>query len=199
MTPAGQETRLTKGMKDYYLRKARSKGDLPTWLFSAEERQGGRDDFDEISSMVDRRDRVYRDRARAIRGVKTDDYAPLASSRNRRGLRDVYEEASVASEPVISSGRRGRDYQSEDEVGSKAASRLKAMRDAKRPVRQDTFMDLEEEPEDRYSRRRGGRIVESDQARDLPAPPLPPRRVAVGLPAGPNGNGPRPPRPPRYR
>ncbi|KAH8099472.1 hypothetical protein BXZ70DRAFT_226639 [Cristinia sonorae] len=37
-TPAGQETRLTRAMKEYYINKARDPADLPEWLFEQRDR-----------------------------------------------------------------------------------------------------------------------------------------------------------------
>ncbi len=169
MTPAGRESRLTKAMKDHYLRKARGRADLPRWLFSDEELKGGREEYD----PPDRRDRSRSrersgsERSKAPRWATPD---PVPQS---RGLRDIYEEVS-GRPPPPSNYRRNMDYdRNNDDGASKASSRLKALKEAKRGATSSGRLRdaLREEEEDF-----GGRGA---------PPPIPRRRRPVGLPSAP--------------
>lgn len=98
-------------MKAYYLQKARDPSDLPDWLFSAQECHPGR--------------------THPIEDVPGDDDGARKAAQPVHGRepRNMYDTA--ASEPRTRDMREGRGDPSEPS-SSKAADRLKAMRDARR-------------------------------------------------------------------
>ncbi|KAJ6502590.1 hypothetical protein C8R45DRAFT_977111 [Mycena sanguinolenta] len=160
-TPVGQESRLTRAMKAYHLEKARDPSDLPVWLFDEKER---------------RRPEPEPSRSRRRKDDYDDDYEPVEKTQTRaepppsRGLRDIYAAAAASSStaPSARSTRGARSYVNADDSPqpSRAADRLKALRDAKRgavnPMREEERVP---EPE--------------------PEPAAPPPRRRVGLPSGP--------------
>jgi len=107
-TPPGEESRLFHAMKAYHLGKAKNPSDLPSWLFSEQER------------------RPVGQLRLASRHDNTEETSVQASPLSPRGLRDIYDTAAAATSP--GSPRYG------DLPTSKAASHLKALRDAKRNV-----------------------------------------------------------------
>jgi len=132
VTPEGGESRLTQALKSYHLSKARTASDLPSWLFSEEERRVTRGSF--TSREEERTQQV--------------DMRPP----RQRGLRAIYAEASESSSPperdastpnYTRERRGGSRFNAEPEERyevfsttaqqSKATSRLQAMRDARRP------------------------------------------------------------------
>ncbi|KAG8829456.1 hypothetical protein FRC17_006550 [Serendipita sp. 399] len=127
-TPPGGETRLTKAMKEYYLQRARAHTDLPAWLFDERERMPTRPPPRERAAV----------NAGGSRGRYDEDYGdeepPPRPQPARGALRDVYDKA--ASKPP-SAGRSvapaTATYASDTgPVESKATSRLRAIREAKR-------------------------------------------------------------------
>lgn len=102
-------------MRAYHLGRARSPTDLPPWLFTERERGVAQNAWT-TSSQGEYEDRFLPDR---------DPEIP-----QRGGLRDVYDRAasssSVPSMTLNSAAEHG------DRGGSRAANRLKAIRDAKR-------------------------------------------------------------------
>lgn len=128
-TPPGGETRLTKVMKEYYLQRARAPVDLPHWLFEEHER---------MPTRPPPREKIAQNGGRSDRGRYDEDYGdeyarPQQPPQQSRGaLRDVYEKA--ASKPASTrSTPASSAYDSTASTGeSKAASRLRAMREAKR-------------------------------------------------------------------
>ncbi|PVG02281.1 hypothetical protein CPB86DRAFT_619730 [Serendipita vermifera] len=126
-TPPGGESRLTKAMKAYYLERARAPIDLPHWLFDEHERMPTRHT---ATAAVHRNER-------APRRNPYDDYEedPTPAPAPARGaLRDVYDRA--ASNTGGARKPQPSYPQSDSAAGntgeSKAVSRLRAMRDAKR-------------------------------------------------------------------
>jgi hypothetical protein len=116
-TPAGQESRLTRAMKAYHLAKARDPSDLPSWLFSERER----------GAKGSMRGRTGDDDTRADT-AEIPEAPPITQS---SGLRAIY--ASAASSEVHRSGRHEPTRYGDDGIApSKAANRLRAMREPKR-------------------------------------------------------------------
>ena len=128
----GEETNLTKTLKAYYLGKARSRAELPDWLFSEQERRGGPSSSSNSNSTT-------RQRQIDERGYDDPQEARMPTTR-RRGFRDAGGgSGAAASAPVSPSGRRVADDTNAWAVddasgygGSKATNRLRALRDAKR-------------------------------------------------------------------
>ncbi|KAG8757508.1 hypothetical protein FRC14_001985 [Serendipita sp. 396] len=123
-TPPGGETRLTKAMKAYYLQRARAHTDLPHWLFDEQERMPTRPPARERAA-------VNGDGSRGRYDEDYGDEAPPPKQQPTRGaLRDVYEKAKPApNRPSPSTTVYGSDTGA---MESKATSRLRAMRDARR-------------------------------------------------------------------
>jgi len=145
ITPAGQESRLTKALKAYHLAKARSPSDLPPWLFDEHERGG-------------------RSRSRAQSEPEHEDYEDRFNPdrypeppRPRGGFRDIYDSApkTTRTPPKSSASETG--------APSKATDRLRQIRDAKRSaVQTGTRSTSVDEP------------VREERTRTR-APPAPPR------------------------
>lgn len=162
-TPPGQDSRLTRAMKEYYLRKARDPNDLPAWLFEPAERSIAPKPSNISSSTAASSSSRSRSAAR-------EEPPPPPQS---RGLRDIYERAQqqapqqpLVRSPTLAQNRDGGD--------SRAASRLKAMREAKRSAAGAT------RDYDAYYR--------PDQQQQPPEPepePEPRRPARVGLPTRP--------------
>lgn len=116
-TPAGQESRLTRAMKAYHLEKARDPSDLPGWLFNERERgvkgsTGGRTGNDDTRADT----------------PEIPEAPPITQS---SGLRAIY--ASAASTDVQRSRRSEPTRYGDDGITqSKAANRLRAMREPRR-------------------------------------------------------------------
>ncbi|KZV91071.1 hypothetical protein EXIGLDRAFT_719703 [Exidia glandulosa HHB12029] len=161
-TPPGQESRLTRAMKEYYLRKARDPNDLPTWLFEPAERT--------VSSKPSNISSTTTSSSRSRPSARDEPPPPTQS----RGLRDIYERAQQQQQAPLA---RSPTLAQRDGVDSRAASRLKALREAKRSAVGAT------REYDQYYR--------SDQQQQYEPEPEPePRRPArVGLPSRPGGGG----------
>ena len=175
VTAPGEDSHLTKVMKSYYLEKAKSHNDLPTWLFTAQELRaaGARTAPVSRRSTDDRYDR---------------DYNAAPAPAPSRGLRDVYDAAAASSR------RDDYDRVQRTPTASKANDRLRAMREAKRNVsrRPDA---IEIPPQNDWDGRMDTRRVmgsrnnwEEDRGSARPAPVAttpraPPPRV--GLPSRP--------------
>ncbi|KAK0459686.1 uncharacterized protein EV420DRAFT_1268567, partial [Desarmillaria tabescens] len=108
-TPPGQESRLTRAMKAYHIEKARDPSDLPAWLFDEHER-----------TPLSRYDRYE---------VAEN---PITELPRPRGLRDIYDAATVTPPAPSRFERTYRPNYADDYPPSKATDRLKALRDAKR-------------------------------------------------------------------
>jgi hypothetical protein len=160
-TPPGEESRLTRAMKAYYIEKARDLSDLPEWLFEEYERRPvGRSRF--ASRQNSDQDHGYE--------------VPTPPPRSR-GLRDIYDAAAAPSSSTSRPSGIPENFADEPAL-SKTTNRLKALRDAKRqnsgfdgdgPVKSSLDSDGE--------RRRAGRGTEVDKR----------PRQKVGLPSGPGG------------
>lgn len=120
-TPPGKESRLTRAMKAYHREKAQSPEDLPSWLFSVEERRPPPPTSPSIRSPTSPRHHT-----------KEEPQSP----QRPRGLRDIYD-AAAQSQPFTAAANSlrsppSRGYQDDSHQPSKATDRLKALRDAKR-------------------------------------------------------------------
>jgi hypothetical protein len=147
-TPPGEESRLFRAMKAYHLDKARDPSDLPPWLFSEQDRRP-------LGQLR------LASRQENTDGTGSVQASPLSPPRSR-GLRDIYDAAGVTSP---TSPRNFGDVPT-----SKAASHLKALRDAKRNVlNPNATSPREEKP-----------IIEHDESQHR-------RRVQrrMGMPVGP--------------
>lgn len=167
-TPPGHDSRLTKAMKAYHLDRARSPADLPAWLFDEHERGAA------PKSWSASKPAEYEDRFR-----------PEPEPRQRSGLRDIYDKAAASSSVAPGSRKAptGRDDGTGDGGGSRAANRLKAIREAKRSAVQTRS---EPEAPRMDDRRREMKIARRSEDRDISETPgvrAPPARM--GLPAGP--------------
>jgi len=140
ITPPGKESRITKGLRAYHLQKARDPSELPSWLFDEAERKP-----------------VAR-ATTASRYNNNDAYdePPQEPAPRSRGLRDMYESAGNTRGDYAAQSSRGGGGYADEPPSSRAADRLKALRDAKRGVpsrRADPEPEpVEEEPV--YSTRR---------------------------------------------
>jgi hypothetical protein len=154
-------------MKAYHLDRARSPTDLPAWLFDEHERGAAPRSWSASKSEPVE----YEDRFRA-------DPEP----RQRSGLRDIYDRAAASSSSLPSASRRAPAGQSEagGDGGSRAANRLKAIREAKRSALQ-TRSEPELPPAE--DRRRDVNTSRDRYPSEQPGTRTPPARV--GLPAGP--------------
>lgn len=203
-------------MKAYHLEKAKSKRDLPAWLFTESER-GLVKPGNGIDEDRDEWGRVYENNVDITRrsGDRDD-----GEGRRRRGLRDVYDAAATTrsrdterpDRTNTKSPRRdnevgGTSYGGDDlsRSSSKAANRLKAIRDAKRLAmgvgreREDDDIRSEHREEERASatgrvdtrvrpglpdrRERGGDSVSDTRSTQGQGPAV---RRGVGLPSGPS-------------
>jgi len=117
-TPPGEESRLTKAMKAYHLDRARSAVDLPPWLFTEQER-GMAPKAWNASHPREYEDRFLPDRE--------------PEPPQRGGLREVYDLAAASSSIPPATRRPPAEFG--DGGGSRAANRLKAIRDAKRSAK----------------------------------------------------------------
>jgi len=116
-TPAGQESRLTRAMKAYHLEKARNPSDLPNWLFNERERG--------VNGSMRGRTGDADTRADS---PEIPEAPPMTQP---SGLRAIYASA-VPTEVQRSRGSERTRYGDEGITASKAANRLKAMREPKR-------------------------------------------------------------------
>lgn len=169
-TPPGGESRLTRAMKEYYLRKARDPNDLPAWLFDPADRQ-----LHPKASTVSSSTTT----SASSRSRRQEEPPPPAS----RGLKDIYERAAASSSNNSSQSSLGRAattrYGAGGEGGdSRAASRLKAMREAKR-----TALGVTKDYDNYYRADQGQQQQYEPEPEPEPAPTRRPTRV--GLPSRP--------------
>lgn len=115
-TPPGHDSRVTVALKKHYIKKVNDPRQLPAWLFSDIERQVGRSKrVEEAPSRAETRD-------------EPTETAP-GPSRSRARHDDAY----VQSRSVPTRERtRAETYDEEYKGPSRAATRLRAMRDARR-------------------------------------------------------------------
>lgn len=127
-TPPGGETRLTRVLKEYYIQRARSPLDLPHWLFEEHERMP-------TTARRPQRDDGTLRRGRYEEGEYEQESAPTPAPRG--ALRDIYDRAAsqpIRTAPILNrSTPTSHGYESSPATTeSKATSRLRALRDAKR-------------------------------------------------------------------
>lgn len=157
-TPAGQESRLTRALKVYHLGKARDPTELPDWLFDERER----------GLRVTTRKRT----PTGDGNLAEQDLSDLPVTRadvSAGGLRAVYGRTAVHG-PFSSNRQESSRYQDENSAPSKAADRLKAMREAKRGI---TSINTTPTPTNQTDERRDERAGDDN------------RRARIGLPSGP--------------
>lgn len=171
VTPPGTDSRLTRAMKAYHLGKAREPTDLPTWLFTEQERRAVRGamlstvekDADSFSTVVE-----------------------VSAVPQRTGLRDIYDNAAQTTNPVLSRAPT-RTRNGDTTAPSRATNRLKELRDAKRSAIAANSRNDVDEQNGYYERRgensdganqTGGRVSSSQSQRiGLPSRPRTVRRV----------------------
>jgi len=125
-TPPGKESRLTRAMKAYHLDKARSPSDLPSWLFTPEERKPP-------PPRATTRSPTVRSPLSPLR-----DEEPVSLPRPR-GFRDIYDAAAGKSDRTVERSN------TEVSAPSKTTDRLKAIRDAKRSALTGTTVPSHDE------------------------------------------------------
>ncbi|KAF8654086.1 hypothetical protein AX16_003619 [Volvariella volvacea WC 439] len=111
-TPPGQDSRLTQAMKAYYLEKARHPSDLPDWLFNDKERG------------------LKPSLRAANAGGANSDRESIDSAKDDR-LRSNHGLATATGTQALSQRGASR-YGDGGPAPSRAADRLKAMREARR-------------------------------------------------------------------
>ncbi|KIM29110.1 hypothetical protein M408DRAFT_128319 [Serendipita vermifera MAFF 305830] len=171
-TPPGGESRLTKVMKQYYIDRARTPLDLPHWLFEEHERMP--------TAARQRAPRRYEE---------PEEEGYISAPAPRGALRDVYDKAARATPTSQQSTRSNQSSyptspNSDQAPGeSKATSRLRALRDAKRMQQGGgvAASAASSRYDDDYANDGGRRSMEpaSDVERRQPA--------RVGLPSRPGG------------
>jgi hypothetical protein len=159
-TPPGQDSRITIALKKHYIKQVSDPRQLPSWLFSDVERQVGRSYSRRESGSTDVQDEASR---------PPSAYDAPAPTRSRARHDDAY------MAPQLRGGQmKAATYNDEAPAPTRAATRLRAMRDAKRgptaqrEVREPTppsVTELEQEPR--------------------PVVSAPPPRPRVGLPPRP--------------
>jgi hypothetical protein len=155
-TPPGCDSRVTTALKKHYLKQVNDPRQLPVWLFSDIERQVGKSRSRTEPTSGDQDEESY---------LSPTDMEPAPTpvrSRARHG--DTYGSQSTT----------GRERSTSDEFSTRptrAATRLRALRDARRgPVEsmeREAYAPRASEPE----------------SEPVIAAPLP--RLRVGLPSGP--------------
>jgi len=123
VTPTGGESRLTLALKNYHLSKAKTASDLPSWLFSEEERRVRRNAY----SSREEQPTETNVRASRQRGLKSI-YADAVSDPSMSDNAPMYTRDGPHAGPGPGSRFNPPVTQ------SKATSRLQAMRDARRPT-----------------------------------------------------------------
>lgn len=174
-TPIGGESHLTRVMKAYHLSKATSQAELPEWLFTEQER--GVRTLGRLSQRTSERGDFYDDQSRTN---SPSTHVPPRASLDSRALGREPTSASVRSEPDL------------NRAPTKAADRLRAIRDAKRGVTaqsEHTFSETASTYNDRTPGRRheGYRenmyVMGEAQSKEVYSPKRAP--VKVGLPSRP--------------
>ncbi|CCO26226.1 Protein sly1 [Rhizoctonia solani AG-1 IB] len=140
-TPPGQDSRITIALKKHYIKQVSDPRQLPSWLFSDVERQVGRGYSRRDSESTDVQDEASR---------PPSAYDAPAPTRSRARHDDAY------MAPQLRGGQmKAATYNDEAPAPTRAATRLRAMRDAKRgptaqrEVREPTppsVTELEQEP-----------------------------------------------------
>ena len=136
-TPPGGETRLTRGLKAYYIERARAPADLPPWLFEEHERrpQAARHQQRDDDRGVGRRTNMAPPSNQG-RSYDEYEYEQQPPQVKRGALRDIYDSAAASNQPKPPAAGRTlapSSYRDDGNAGmSRATSRLQALRDAKR-------------------------------------------------------------------
>jgi len=156
-TPAGQESRLTRALKAYHLEKARDPTELPDWLF--DERERGLRGTTWSHTLADEGTYARQD-VNEVPGTRVD--VPTG------GLRAVYAQTTALG-PFASNRQEVNHYRDDGSIPSRAADRLKAMREAKRGI---TNIKTPTPTNQTIERRDEGAGDDN-------------RRVRIGLPSGP--------------
>ncbi|KAH7340445.1 hypothetical protein B0J17DRAFT_651358 [Rhizoctonia solani] len=119
-TPPGRDSRVTTALKKHYIKQVSDPRQLPAWLFSDIERQVGRSFSRRERGSIDSQDEVHSSSAA---------YETPAPVRSRTRHDDAY----MSSQPTPRRERtRTATYDDEAPGPTRAATRLRAMRDAKR-------------------------------------------------------------------
>ncbi|KAG8763794.1 Vesicle trafficking between the ER and Golgi [Ceratobasidium sp. 423] len=145
-TPPGRDSRVTVALKKHYIKQVSDPRQLPAWLFSDIERQVGRSYSRREPRSID-----TQDEARSLSPVH-DQSAPIRS-------RARHNEAHTSPEPAPRRERmRATTYDDEVPGPTRATTRLRAVRDAKRgpPAEREAYIpapalvpEPEPEPEPR--------------------------------------------------
>ncbi|CAE6519013.1 unnamed protein product [Rhizoctonia solani] len=119
-TPPGRDSRVTTALKKHYIKQVSDPRQLPDWLFSDIERQVGRSFSRREPGSTDSQDEAYNSSA------AYENPAPVRS-------RTKHDDAYMPSQPTPRRERmRATTYDDEAPGPTRAATRLRAMRDAKR-------------------------------------------------------------------
>jgi len=114
-TPTGQESRITLALKKYHLARVNSPSELPDWLFS------------DIERGIVRGRASSHSRTPPAESLKSFDIPPV-----RTRARHVHEHEPVPPLPAVQQRSRWDDDDAGSRAPTRAASRLKAMRETKR-------------------------------------------------------------------
>lgn len=153
-------------MKAYHLEKARDPSDLPPWLFDEHERRSsGRSRF-------------------TSRSQDEYDQQPSPPPARGRGLRDIYDAASITPQSISSRSERAAPRSCADDAPtvSKATNRLKALRDAKRNANYGSGR-ANDDQDSRIGETRRQDIIEDRRSDDEPSDRR--RLPRIGLPPAP--------------
>ncbi|KAL5635966.1 hypothetical protein ACGC1H_004688 [Rhizoctonia solani] len=128
-TPPGHDSRVTTALKKHYIKQVSNPHQLPAWLFSDIERQVGRSYSQREPSYSDSQDVAHNSPLTHERPVPV---------RSRTRSDDAY----TSSQATSRSERMGATAYNDEAPGpTRAAARLRAMRDARRgpPVEQGAY------------------------------------------------------------
>lgn len=168
-TPPGQESRLTRALKEYHIAKARDLAELPDWLFDERERRAGRAQLTERAHEIPPVSDMPKDTPRAPERPPTP--AGTRAGERRIPVRPKRPDELPAPAPTAPRG----DY-----TPPPALDRIKSTRLAKRAARVHFADDVE------------GTHREEEPVRNAPpVRPVTPMRVRT-LPRVQAGEGGRP-------
>jgi hypothetical protein len=155
-TPPGQDSRVTTALKKHYIKQVNDPRQLPAWLFTDVERQVGRS-------------------ARTERAPpRSDADEPVSTAPTPVRARARHDDAYAQPEAAPTRERmRTATYNEEYQGPTRAATRLKALRDARRGpvVERDVYAPAAVAPE--------------PEPVPVPVVAAPPPRPRVGLPGRP--------------
>ncbi|CAE6525240.1 unnamed protein product [Rhizoctonia solani] len=118
-TPPGRDSRVTVALKKHYIKQVSDPRQLPAWLFSDIERQVGRSYSRREPGSTDTQDEAHSS------SPAHEQPAPVRS-------RARHDDARTPPQPARRERMRTATYDDEAPGPTRAATRLKAMRDAKR-------------------------------------------------------------------